>query len=248
MYSSFFLGLMLSIIKATPNNLTEILLLILSGIAFATQFLLFTYINEAVRKRKYKRLVRPLMIISLPYLIPFLANKWLYISVALSIKGLLFILTGISTERNSRGGIFSYLMGTALITTPYLDPPAYIGLNYMEVYYIWILVATYYTSTSYYIESRLGFREVKPIYPLLTWIWIIPTIYTLYPTPYIFIPLIEPTIKQIRNVIRNTKVKKGQDIVRMGREEMRRGYLFTVLLLISFILSNIEGLEYVNLI
>jgi len=248
MYSSFFIGLMISIIKEVPSNITEILLLMLSGVAFATQFLLFTYINEALQKREYRHLIKPLIIIMLPYILPFLSGKWVYVMAVLAIKGVLFISTGLSVSENTRGGIFSYLMGTALITTPYLDPPAYLGINYIEIYYLWILVATYYTSTSYYIESRLAFREIKPIHPFLSWIWIIPAIYILYPTPYIFLPLIEPTIKQAMNLIKNTKVNKGPDIIKMGREEMRRGYLFTLLLITSFLLSNIDGLKYVNLI
>jgi len=248
MYSSFFLGLTLTIIKTSPSNIMEFILLAGSGIAFATQFLLFTYINEAVQKREYKRIIKPLAIITLPYILPLLAGRWIHILAVMILKGVLFILTGLSVEENARRSIFSYLMGTALITTSYLEPPIYLGVNYMEIYYLWILVATYYTSTSYYIESRLSFREIKPIYPLLTWIWIIPIIYILYPTPFIFIPLIEPTIKQVRNIIKNIKVEKGADIVRMGKEEMRRGYLFTILLIISFLLSNIESLKYVNLI
>ena len=248
MYSSFFLGLVLSLIKGVPTSVFKILLIIFSVTAFATQFLLFTYINEVVQKREYRHLIRPLVIILLPYLVPFLVGRWTYTLAVLAIKGMLFILTGLSIDGATRKSIFSYLMGTVLITTPYLDPPIFLGIDYMEIYYLWILVATYYTSTSYYIESRLAFREIKPIYPLLTWIWIIPTIYALYPTPYIFIPLVEPTIKQVINALSNKKVEKGLDIIKMGRMEMRRGYLFTILLIISYILSNSTGLKYVNLI
>lgn len=139
--------------------------------------------------------------------------------------------------------MFSYLIGTTLITTVYLDPPAFTGIATYEVFLIWILVATYFTATSYYIESRLGFREVSPLKPLLSWIWVIPTIFILYGNPFILFSTVEPTIKFIRNIVRNEKVIKASDIVSMGRMEMKRGYLFTLLIIISILLGELTKLN-----
>lgn len=237
MYSSYTLGVILSVLAIYEVNLLSLLGTTLSFITFLLQLMLYSYVNERLKQKRYTDLIRSLSIFLPLYLyVITLVNMFLGV-LLLTLKIILLFFIGIPYRRDVNN-IVSYLVGTILITTVYLEPPVFLGATTIEIYIVWVLIATYFTSTSYYIESKLAFRDVKPIYPFLSWIWIIPFTYLLHPNPFILIATVEPTIKHIMNICRNVKVSKGVDIIKMGRLEMKRGYLFVILIIISIALEK----------
>lgn len=237
MYSSYALGVIAALVLYGGDfSIYSLYLIGLSFISFILQLTLFSHVNECIKISGYGKLITPLTLMLAPYIIATIFIDLRLIISLLALKSSLFTPTVILHRGYSNNSsIFSYLIGTTLITTVYLDPLLFMNILNPKPYFIWVILAAYFTSTSYYIESKLEFRDINPIHPFLSWIWIIPLTYFIHPTPFILVALVEPTLKHLMNIIRHRKVGRGPEIVRMGRMELRRGYLFIMLLVIGLL-------------
>ncbi len=245
MYSCFTVGIVASVIDGYIFEPYLLIPLSLAILSFILQFMLFSFVNESFKRGKYRRIIAPLAIISLPYILAAIYGDLLLVIILIIFKAILLLLTGLPYRVNP-DNMLSYLIGTLLITTVYLDPPVFLTNISPDTIIIWVILATYFTSTSYYVESRLAHREVNPIYPFITWIWLIPISILLNPNILFLIAMVEPTIKHIYNIFNNVKFSKAVDIVRMGRMEMRRGYLFISLIILGIILEQFINLNIVE--
>jgi hypothetical protein len=86
----------------------------------------------------------------------------------------------------------------------------------------------YHVATAYFVESRLAFRDVKPHVALYVWIPAVALTAPLWPAA--LIAAAEITYKFAANI----KYSRYQDIARMGRRELARGAIFTVLLAVLY--------------
>ncbi|AET32228.1 hypothetical protein [Pyrobaculum ferrireducens] len=96
----------------------------------------------------------------------------------------------------------------------------------------------YHVATAYYVESRLAFRSVSPIWPFITWVATLAVTLPLW--ELLVIPAVEPTVKFTRNLVRNTKVSRHGDIVKMGWRELGRSAVLTLLLGLVYYLGALK--------
>jgi hypothetical protein len=86
-------------------------------------------------------------------------------------------------------------------------------------------------SRSHRLLRRVAFRDVKPHVAPCVWIPVVALTASLWPAA--LIAAAEPTYKFAAN-IRNIKYFRYQDTAGMGRRELARGAIFTVLLAVLY--------------
>ena len=206
----------------------------LSLIAFTIHLLTFSHIQDIFRARGFRYLPLPLTLNTIPYILGMALGRQ-SILLPMVIGGGVFTTYSILVYRHGYRYYPAILVGTLLITTQFLVAKGFNsidGIILVEDVLIWIYLAGYYTSTAYYVESRLVFRDVPPINPFILWIAsstpIVIYIYSLIPS------YIEPTVKHLANIFRNVKYSGAREIRRMGWIEMVRSLIFTILLITGY--------------
>ncbi len=139
-----------------------------------------------------------------------------------------------STSVWGHRAIPTILTGTGLLSAHYLlvVPLIAAGVPNGAHFVIWSLYALYNVSAALYVESRLAFRNVSPLVPIIP--IGIALVVGAATCPATLLAFVEPAAKCIRNVRGNVKLNRLYDIRRMGLIEVLRGALFiTVLGLIT---------------
>jgi hypothetical protein len=90
----------------------------------------------------------------------------------------------------------------------------------------------YHVAATYYVESRLALRDVKPYAALYVWIPAVALAAPLWPAA--LIAAAEPTYKFAADIKRNIKYSRCQDTARLGRRELARGAIFTAPLAVLY--------------
>jgi hypothetical protein len=180
--------------------------------------------------KNYYNSIKGLGLNLIPFIIAII-NGRIEILYSLLIKSsILTVLLFLNYVRGPND-ISTYLIGTALITTTLTDTVGFLGVFNIEIFLIWIYIMIYYVSTSYYVESRLTFRDVPPYKPLI--LWIIPAIIVAILNKALILSVFEPTIKHLWNTVKNIKLRRVNDIRWMGRLELIRSIIFTALIVIG---------------
>ena len=186
--------------------------------------LTFDYTFDAATRRAVTKVAAMMAVNSAPY-IAALAVKgpalipWLAPAAASAAAQL--ALTAAGKARTIPGVV----AGTAMLSSTSIAWSGILGAPPTDP----VLYTLYTVATALYVETRLAFRRVNPLTPLIPWTPAI--IYAAYTSPIHLIATAEPTAKLLINAARNTKIREVEKIKRMGKAEAARSLVFTALIL-----------------
>ncbi len=191
----------------------------------------FVSFDEAFYKLKRSlKLALPIILINLiPYLIiPFFfkVNFIVLLIPAFILLAYLFLL-------KSRDSPHAYVFGSVIPTLTAFIPIYLSDTISLKALLLWYGLAVHVSATAAYIESKLPWRDVSPKTGLLIWLFIIPLILL---KPFTAIASIEPSVKFVRNALKDGKIKPTE-LKRLGWVEMTRFVLFGTLLTLALLLS-----------
>ena len=185
---------------------------------------LFTF-DETFRRVKVsiKRALPFLILNAVPYLVlPFFmsVNAWV-----LAVPALL-LLCYFCLKSDYR----AYVVGSTVptltaFTVFYLAPKVTV-----EDLFFWYALAVHVSATAAYIESKLPWRDVSPRTGLAIWLLAFPLLVL---KPALLAAFIEPTVKFLRNALKDGKIRPNE-LKKLGWTEMARFILYSTLLLIMF--------------
>jgi hypothetical protein len=201
------------------------------GIAVALiTFFTFDYAFDSYRAWRLKDMALALGLNGLAYILPSLywgtlSELWIPLAIVSIIFALHFAFSRAKGWKNP----VTYALGNLLPAVPALFAPAIAGkpLN-DDVLIFWFLLAYYEAIGAAYVETKLAFRKFPKKYPLLAWL---PVFLVVISNSYLLIPLIEPTVRLVRNLRDDTYVAKIDDIKKLGWSVFRSVMLLYILTL-----------------
>ncbi|RFA97125.1 hypothetical protein [Pyrobaculum aerophilum] len=204
---------------------------VLFTVAYATHLLTFDPIFYG---RKWSRIIALLGINTAPYLISMAFDRGdfvVYGAGALLLAAYLWLMR-IGLGRSVQGVI----IGTALLSYTFIIGKAMLmhSIALKDVALALFFIG-YHVSTAYYVESRLAFRKVSPLWSSAAWLLTLATTLPLWWA--LVIPALEPSVKFLLNTVKNVKVSRHEDIVKMGWRELARSALLTALLGAAYYLA-----------
>jgi hypothetical protein len=128
------------------------------------------------------------------------------------------------------------VVGSSIISGLYYYFSSIFGTLTLERILIGFIFFIYNAAQVLYVESKLNFRHVNPVYPLI--IFLTSFLAIIFLPFYFIVPLFEPLIKLSANVFKNTKISKYEDINLLGVKEFARYILFIFILSFLVLYSN----------
>lgn len=205
---------------ATPLGIAMALL------ALGLHILTFDAGFDAAKTRNTRLLSAILALNAAPYLVVLTAYRDTELAAAVAVYVPVMLLYLSLALRGLLRTPLGYIAGAALLTYTAVLTAALAGRITRETLLAFLLMMLYTASTAAYIESRLPFRKTSPATGLAIWL---PALAAAAAEPVLTVALIEPTLKHVANMARNTKVKPAE-IKKLGLQEMIRLTLFAALL------------------
>lgn len=227
------LAFVLAVMTAWPPNVQGSLIV---AVALVVHLLTF----DVAFERAHRELSKALLIIVLnaaPYMLGYMLF-WRFPLMELAVGSATVLAYLASTLRWGYRAIPAVLTGTALLTVSYLlAMPLMDGAAVSRgVHYaVWALYALYNISVALYVESRLAFRNVRPVTALMPLTVALLIGAALHPA--VLIAFVEPIIKTVRNIANNVRYSSLDEIKRMGKLEALRSALFVAVLGLSVVLT-----------
>jgi len=210
--------------------------LIAAVIAFLIHLLTFTYVRDNLIRRRYKELFYLITLNTYIYVVGFIIIGY-SVLIPLLMGGLILTIYFISIYRLGYKSVPSLLIGTVLLTDTFLVGRGFMGNVSLSDLFIWGYISVYYLSSAYYVETRLAFRNVNPLKPLIIWLGSLLVFIPIF--QYLLLSMIEPSLKFFLNAIRNKKHKDHKSIRILGYIESIRSIVFTLLIYINYILMKL---------
>ncbi len=147
----------------------------------------------------------------------------------LTVVAVLFALHFTFSRTKGWKNPVTYALGNLLPAVPALFAPAVAGKSFnSDILVFWFLLAYYEAIGAAYVETKLAFRRFPRKYPLIAWL---PAFVVVLYNPYLFLALIEPTVRLVMNLRDTTYVAKIDDIKGLGWSVFRSVMLLYIITL-----------------
>ncbi|NPA84946.1 MAG: hypothetical protein GXO07_02955 [Crenarchaeota archaeon] len=195
--------------------------LLLASLALLVHLATFDEIFKKL-KASPKRVLPLLGLNALPYALSaliFEVNLWALAVPAALVAADLYL----SRMRESP---HAYVVGSAIPTATALTVAYFSPEPAPELWLFWYALAVHVIATAAYVESKLPWRSVSPKLGLAIWLFAFPALAL---EPLLAVAFAEPTVKFLRNALKDGKVSP-KELKRLGWREMGRFVLYSALL------------------
>ncbi len=203
---------------------------LLGLLVLAIHFFTFDSAFYALRAGNVRLFFVSVAINVVPYIIVTVYIRPSLLALGLLGVAALLLIAHLVVERLSGPGTeMEYIVGSSIPVLPAATIPSLIGLVNHRVMIYWLLLTIYAVATAAYVEAHLPWRNTSP---WLAFALFLPAWVLVFIIPYIFVALVEPTIRYILYGLRPRKITP-QMIRKLGQKTFARLLLFSILALVA---------------